>query len=180
MSAAQSSAPATIIDEHQFGSATFSEDRRHRFRLTRRITENVCATRAVLFVMLNPSTADAFANDPTVRRCIGYATAWGFDALRVGNIFSLRSTDPRALYADPADATGGEENDRSILEMAKGASLVVCAWGVHGALARRGERIGAMLRDARVMPFVLGETKKGHPMHPLYLKADLKPIRWER
>lgn len=56
---------------------------------------------AVNFVMLNPSTADAEQDDPTIRRCLGYAFRWGFARLIVTNLYALRSTDPRALWEHP-------------------------------------------------------------------------------
>ena len=90
------------------GTAAFSADRVHRYRLSRVWGDS---GGGVCFVMLNPSTADAFQLDPTGRRCRGYAEAWGHRRLEVVNIFSLRSTDPAALYTHP-DPSGGEGGTR--------------------------------------------------------------------
>ncbi len=123
------------------------------------------------WVMLNPSTADATQEDPTIRRCIGFARRWGFGAIAIVNLFALRSTDPRALYADPAPV--GELNDDAILEGAELAAMVVCAWGAHGQHLGRADHFRRLLRPYQ--PRCLGVTKHGHPRHPLYLRGDLTP-----
>ena len=129
------------------------------------------------FCMLNPSTADASKNDPTVRRCIGYAMDWGFDALEVVNIFALRSTDPAALAVD--DDPVGPRNTAAIVRAARRSVLVVAAWGVHGGLGDRGaevlRRLGATC-DVRC----LGITRAGFPKHPLYLPRTAQPIPIKR
>src|SRR5262247_619495 len=93
--------------------------------------------------MLNPSTADAWRDDPTIRRCVALSRAMGFDALVVVNLFALRATDPRVLRraADPV----GAGNARAIARAVGSASVVVAAWGVHGALRGRGGEIAARL-----------------------------------
>lgn len=129
--------------------------------------------RAVAFLMLNPSTADAMKLDPTVRRCCGFAADWGYGALEVINLFALRSTDPKALRrtlkagGDPV----GPENDETILRVAASVDMVVCAWGNHGALLKRGEAVRAML-VGKVPLRALEISKDGHPVHPLYQPAD--------
>src|SRR5688572_11312536 len=121
--------------------------------------------------MLNPSTADAVRDDPTIRRCIGFARTWGYRRLVVTNIFALRATLPAALRgaADPV----GPGNDRFILRAAREADRVVCAWGVHGALGNREEEVLALLRGLAMEH--LGLTRGGHPRHPLYLPAQSQP-----
>lgn len=152
--------------------AVLSESGRYRYALTRTWAP---AAGAVCFVMLNPSTADASEDDPTIRRCIGFARAWGFGRLEVVNLFAWRATDPAALrgVADPV----GPENDGHIMRAARGAKLVIAAWGAHGALLERGEEVRAMLAR-RFVVHHLGLTKEGHPRHPLYLRADLQPEAW--
>ena len=106
------------------GGATFSADRRYRYRLWREWDRS----RAVVaFVMLNPSTADASRDDPTIRRCIGFARAWGFGGVEVANLFALRATDPRHLRGVPDPV--GPRNARSLKLALAHASLVVVAWG---------------------------------------------------
>ena len=111
--------------------ARFSAKRRFRYQLTRRVG---FGERTVVFVMLNPSTADEVVNDPTVRRCINYANTWGYGWLIVTNLSPLRATDPKVLLeagAEPEEVR--RKNERCILEAAEVADLVVAAYGVHGA-----------------------------------------------
>jgi hypothetical protein len=144
----------------------------------------VLSPSTVVFVGLNPSTADEVQDDPTIRRCIGYAKRWGFERLVMLNIFALRSTDPGLLYMhhDPV----GPLNDEWLIEETGKADLVVCAWGTHGEFMAPGGvpmPRGQFVRDRLVslVPeklYVLGLTKHGHPKHPLYLSGDLTPVRW--
>lgn len=127
-----------------------------------------------LFIMLNPSTADETKNDPTVRRCIGYARAWDYAFLTVCNIFALRSTDPKALYRH--DDPVGPDNDMWIWQEADTADLVVCAWGTHGKLNGRDKQVTALL-DGKTL-HTLGVTKDGHPKHPLYVPANAELVRF--
>jgi hypothetical protein len=142
-----------------------------------------------VFIMLNPSTADAYVLDPTVRRCVGFARQWGAGGLVVLNAFALRSTDPRALRVEP-DPTG-PANDRAIAAVladrrrllreweAAGEPApmpTVVAWGVHATLGRRDEKVLALLREHRFAPMRLGNsTKDGHPRHPLYVPGNVEP-----
>lgn len=127
-----------------------------------------------MFLMLNPSKANATILDPTIRRCIGFADLWGYGGLIVGNIFALRSTDPQALYchADPV----GPDNDRAILALARSAAFRVAAWGNHGAYRSRGSAVVRMLQQADLLLHCLGDTLAGQPNHPLYLKKTTQPI----
>lgn len=129
-----------------------------------------------VFLMLNPSTADAVQDDPTIRRCIRYAQDWGHGMLVVCNLFALRSTDPAALYSsnDPI----GAHNDRVILNECRTAAIVVAAWGAHGELFKRGTRVRTSLRQAGISLHALAFTAAGQPRHPLYLRGDLKPVLW--
>ena len=167
--------PVLETDEGAWGlgTASFDASRRWRYRLSR-VWDPDGARLAV--VMLNPSTADAAVLDPTVRRCVGYARAWGFGALEVVNLFAWRSTDPRALarVADPV----GPENDGAILAAAWCAELVVAAWGVHGRLGGRGRRVARTLAAAGVELAALATTGAGEPRHPLYLAGSLLPRPW--
>jgi hypothetical protein len=147
--------------------ASFSDDRRYRYLLWR------SGRRPVTWVLLNPSTADETTDDPTIRRCRGYARDWGYDGVIIANAFAWRSTNPKALYTltDPV----GPENDEYILRAASlAAGPIVCGWGNHGVLLSRGAKIVRMLRDAGHSPKAFGFTKHRQPWHPLYLKADLE------
>ena len=151
--------------------AVFSSDGRYRYRLTREIGTSI--SRSVAFIMLNPSTATATENDPTIRRCIGYARSWGMGKLIVGNLFALVSTDPRALYLHPSPI--GPENDRHLTELGTLADLIVVAYGTHGSHQGRGRAVIEMFRHALIPVHCLALTKDGHPAHPLYQRADLMP-----
>ncbi len=123
----------------------------------------------LLFIGLNPSTADAFRNDRTVTRCIDYARRWGYGSLYMANLFALRSTDCNALHtaSDPI----GPENEYWIKKMASEANCVVLAWGNHGSYLNQHKAILKLVKN----PMCLKVTKQGHPAHPLYMRGDLKP-----
>ena len=146
----------------------------HRYRLTRRVS--LFGGRTVAFCLLNPSTATEEINDPTVRRCIGFAETWGFATLRVVNLFAVRATDPREMFKMSAADVVGEENDCAILEAAAEADTFVAAWGNHGRHLDRDLAVMTLLHDVSVM--CLGVTQKGMPAHPLYQRRDLEPARY--
>jgi hypothetical protein len=154
--------------------AKFSACRSWRYLLWRCWDE---AMPAANFLMLNPSTADELQLDPSCTRARNYAERWGFGALVVTNIFAWRSTDPAALRVvkDPV----GRGNDRAILEAAKAAKLVVCAWGNHGEHLGRANAIVDLLSRNRVRLHALRMNGGGHPAHPLYLSGSLKPTQWK-
>jgi hypothetical protein len=150
-------------------SALISDDGAYRYWLSRRLT---AGWRTVLFIGLNPSTADATKDDPTIRRCVGYARLWGFDWLLMGNIYGYRSTDPKALRTqeDPV----GPDNQEALKWMAQKAELVIAAWGANPLNCYANTLAGWILS----MPHcrVLGQNKNGSPKHPLYLRADAQPV----
>jgi hypothetical protein len=149
--------------------ATFSRRRRHRYALWRTWDVGGLCN----FVMLNPSTADETANDPTVARCVAGARRWGFGGVVVTNLFALRSTDPAGLRGvrDPV----GPGNDAFIAAAARRARLVVCAWGNRGTYLGRSRDVLALLADLGATPFCLAVTRHGEPAHPLYLGGSLAP-----
>lgn len=151
--------------------ATFSPCGRYRYRLWRIWDDSrpYC-----MFLMLNPSTADAEKNDPTVARCQKWAEKWGYGGLHVCNIFAYRATDPEVMKA--ADDPIGRDNEFHILEVGERAGLIVCGWGNHGSWLLRGERILEFLRGRGLRPHALRMTKQLEPSHPLYLPGDSEPF----
>ena len=140
-------------------SADFSPCGRYRYALHRAWTSGgkVPARRdRVLIVALNPSTADAQQDDPTIRRCIAFAQAWGFRALCVANLFAWRATRPDDLKAaiDPV----GPDNDAWLRRESRRAALVVAAWGVHGVHLGRDAQVRALLPALHC----LRRTRDGH------------------
>ena len=133
----------------------------------------------VCWVMLNPSTADAEHDDPTIRRCISFSKAWGYGGLIVVNLFGYRATQPaEMLYAaDPV----GPENDAKIREVLDSAltRLVVCAWGQNAPRDRESEVLDIIEAMGRE-PHALRLTKGHAPAHPLYLPGDLAPAPFVR
>jgi hypothetical protein len=144
--------------------AVFSPDRMYRYVLSRRWAEG---PRALIVIGLNPSTADEREDDPTIRRCIGFAKREGCSGLIMLNLFALRATDPMVMRAHPEPV--GELNDQWIRDLAtREAHVVVAAWGVHGEHRGRGAEVAAKIPNL----LCFGRTKGGHPRHPLYLRAD--------
>ena len=156
--------------------ADFSDDRVYRYRLWREWDDSLPSC---LFVMLNPSTADATQDDPTIRRCIDYARGWGYGALTVGNLFALRATDPTELYrAD--DPVGEPANDDALMAMHEAATLTVLAWGVHGGYRDRDRQVLDLLgRMSWRSVYCLGATKNGSPRHPLYRPKTATAMMYE-
>ena len=162
----------TQVDMLASSSAIFSDDMAYRYAL-HRMWE--LGHGLVVFVMLNPSTADAHKNDPTVERCERFAKGWGYASLAVVNLFGLRSTDPKALYDHPDPV--GPENDMHLRMHANLANLIVCAWGNHGG--RRAATITQLLRDDGNVLHCLGRNKTRQPVHPLYQPKSAMPIIFE-
>ena len=157
----------------------FSPDRKYRYLLTRQVGFGDRGT--VTFIMLNPSTADESHDDPTIRRCIGFANSWSYGWLHVVNLSPLRATDPKDLIdAGPEHDDVWEENVTTICDTALASDLVIAAWGAHGAAEGRAPKVIDAL--ARSPGFVgherihcLGVIKNGQPRHPLYVKGDTQP-----
>lgn len=154
---------------------------RYRYWLTREWDQSRIK---LTWIMLNPSTADASQDDPTIRRCIGFARDLGFGGIRVMNLFALRATDPKELKKQPAPI--GPENDSHLrnlgaLNQMGSVSMVIAAWGAHGALYRRGEHVARIITEQCGLPlYAMKITASGHPSHPLYLPSDAKPFIWKK
>jgi len=145
--------------------AKISKCTRYRYALWR---EWDAGKPQVLFVMLNPSTADHRLDDATIKTCIRFAKRRRFGRLAVVNLFAFRTREPEKLKC--AKAPIGRENARWIRRLSTQADLVVAAWGNDGSFRKRDKRVAAML----VEPKCFGLTNRGAPRHPLYLPLNVR------
>ena len=122
-----------------------------------------------LYVMLNPSTADAYQDDATIRSCVRLAVGFGYGSMEVVNLFAWRATDPDELgaVADPV----GPNNDASIERAIGRCDVAICAWGAHPVSSIRIADVTNAIRSQRPAVYCLGKTKAGFPKHPLYIKS---------
>jgi hypothetical protein len=148
------------------GSALISKDGVYRDLLMRHLPGDGAA---LVFCMLNPSTADHNADDPTIRRCIGFAMRENASSLVVINLYALRATDPNELTKHPEPV--GPYNDSVIVDVARKYRRVVCAWGLHGK-PHRAAHVMRLFERYRVETLCLGTNAGGSPKHPLYIKSD--------
>src|SRR5262249_12400239 len=154
-------------------SAILSPCLTYRYVLTRAWDE---ALPLSYWIMLNPSTADASLDDPTIRRCMSFARRWGCGGIDVRNLFALRATEPRRLRGGDHPPFG-PDNDKHLIALAeRRPGPVVAAWGTHGALFSRGTYVTHLLAERAVPLSCLGTTKDGHPKHPLYVRTDVPLI----
>ncbi len=167
-------------DSNIKGTASFSPCNLFRYKLTRDWFNEGEKRNNLLFIMLNPSTADAEVFDPTVRRCFGYAQDWGFNSMSVANIFAYRATDPKDMLnaRDNGVNIVGNDNNKAIIELSTEANRIVCAWGSHKWSKERSNEVLNILRQQNLTEvYCLKKSKDGSPCHPLYLKKDLIPIK---
>jgi len=172
--------PATA-PKYLDASAVISPCGHFRYSLTRVWDAAPPRPGVVVWVMLNPSTADGREDDPTIRRCVGFSKAWGYGALQVVNLYSLRATDPRELRRAAArgdDVIGPENWARSVAALG-GAALVILAWGAF----RAAFHCQSWIHEIQLSKLagcgdlhVLGRTQGGDPVHPLYQRGDLRPL----
>ncbi len=161
-------------------AAVLSSDGRYRYRLWRAWGPG----ERLAFVMLNPSTADGIRDDPTIRRCIGFARREGFDGIDVVNLYAWRATHPSHLLADmDDDVVEGVDNPYWWCEVLAGAKVgkVVAAWGAWRPYRNGAIVVSRALRDCgpSIEWWSLGVTRAGHPRHPLYVPADQPLERWK-
>lgn len=157
--------------------ATFDPTYTYRYNLWRQWDEQ---RPWVGFVMLNPSRADAVVDDPTIRRCLGFAQAWGYGGLEVVNLFAYRTASPTELrrVSDPI----GAENDRYLTSLVQRVDRILLAWGNWGTLYQRDRAVIQLLGMSKPLN-CLGLTQTGQPRHPLYLRRGelpqpYKPAEW--
>lgn len=177
--------------EYTSGGATISPDGLYRYRLWREwrgthdpknwrwygvkdgAGQEIGEPLACLFVMLNPSTADGTVDDPTIRRCVGFAKRWDYERLEVVNLFAYRATKPEdwikvaGMGGDPV----GWQNCEYVKNVAAAAGLIVCAWGAHGGFAGQDQTMRGWLEEgnSKLVHYALGFTKDKQPRHPLYM-----------
>ncbi|MCJ8330368.1 MAG: DUF1643 domain-containing protein [Lentisphaeria bacterium] len=153
-----------------FKDAKLSVCRKYRYALWRVWDES---KDKAMFVCLNPSTADETIDDPTLVRCINFASSWGYGAVVMANLFAFRATDPDDMKI--AKNPIGEENDQWLMDLSKNASIVICAWGNDGGYKNRANSVNEILTKQHYLKL----NKSGEPAHPLYLRKNLNPVKWD-
>lgn len=155
----------------------FSENRVYRYTLWRDWSDlfrnSETGKQFAMFIGLNPSTADETLDDPTIRRCVGFAKRWGYGALCMTNLFAYRTKDPRAMKKVTAPV--GEENNDWLLRVAGEAGIIIAAWGVHGTFLNRDTSVRLLLAEHKEKMRVLRFTNGAHPEHPLYVPGNIIP-----
>ena len=148
-----------------YKNATFSNCRTYRYSLSRIWDKK---KKLVLFIGLNPSTADEEVDDPTVRRCVNYSQDWGYGGLMMVNLFAYRAVLPSSLKKVKYPI--GENNDKYIMTLSKKADITVAAWGNNGNLYGRDRQVFDIIPSLMCLKL----NKTGQPAHPLYLSKNLK------
>lgn len=150
--------------------ARFSSCRRYRYSLERSWQGG---KGRVLFVGLNPSTADHKKDDPTIRRCVGFAKSWGYNSMEIVNLFAYRATYPADLWAAPEPV--GKFNDKWLRTAQKRCDKTIACWGSIGKFSDRAVDVLKRLEK----PYCLKINQTEQPAHPLYLRANLKPFPYK-
>lgn len=152
-------------------SASISPDGIYRYQLVRVWDESL---NTLAWIMLNPSTADGEKDDATIRRVVGFSSAWGYGSARIYNLFALRATNPKELYDHPDPV--GPENDL-YLKGINPSTLIIAAWGRHATKFKDRMKDVAQIINGRCVS-ILGRTKDGEPVHPLFLPSTVKLMGW--
>jgi hypothetical protein len=158
--------------------AFLSADGAYRYALTRRWEEWGEDTRSFIVIGLNPSTADASQDDPTIRRCVSFARREGCNQLVMLNLFAFRATNPRRLAFCPDPV--GPENYNMLWSALRGDQrrLVVAAWGTHGHMLEQDDKFISMVLANGIALYRFGKTTRdGHPRHPLYVPGNEPLVR---
>jgi hypothetical protein len=148
-------------------SAELSACRNYRYALWRSWDDS---KPRVMFIGLNPSTADEAQDDPTLRRCMNYAQTWGYGSVCITNLFAFRATEPNDMKN--AKNPIGPDNDKWLKKLVGESSLIVAAWGNDGSFLNRSTQVRKFLPPLHCLKC----NKSGEPAHPLYQKANLSPI----
>ena len=149
--------------------AILSEDRKYRYVLSRIWDES---KPTVMFIGLNPSTADETEDDPTIRRCINFATSWGYGGVYMLNLFAFRATEPRVMKE--AENPIGNDNNKYLEEYSNKCDKVVCAWGNDGNYKNRSKEVLSKINNL----YYLKLNQSGEPAHLLYLSCSLVPTKF--
>ena len=157
-------------------AAEISECGKYRYLLSRAAEVDKPEHGTAVFIMLNPSTADAIHDDATIRRCRAFAKRWGCNGILVANLYAFRATNPAQLSAanDPVGPDNRQWLERAALEHYN----VICAWGAD-AKAERVRDVVEIFEGMGTRLWCLGTTKNGSPRHPLYVRGDQMPVHWE-
>lgn len=158
------------MDNRMKSEAILSVDRKYRYVLTRTWDETLPN---IMFVGLNPSTADETTDDPTIRRCINFAKSWGYGGLYMVNLFAYRSTNPNNIRI--VDNPISDNNDSYISHYAKLSDKVVACWGNRGSYQKRSKEVTNLLEEI----YCFGQNKSGEPKHPFYLKKEISLIKYK-
>jgi len=155
----------------EFRNALISPDGKYRYWLERRWSGADFRSPMIVWCMLNPSTADARIDDPTIRRCIGFTNAWGYARLVVVNLYAYRATNPRELEGLNAAELQGPENADWLYywTIIPSSCMVVCAWG-----GNRFKCVPYPPALTSMRTYCLGITATREPKHPLYLPASTR------
>lgn len=176
----------TPIETPSERETVFSECRKYRYTLWREFypvratnppllpIEGNKAHNYLMVIGLNPSTADETKDDPTIRKCIGFAKLWGFGALCMTNLFAWRDTKPENMKK--ATNPIGEDNQHHLLKCASGAGWILAAWGKDGRFINQDLTVRQWLGDISRQLHCLRINKDGSPMHPLYVPYSTQPI----
>lgn len=161
------------MDLFNMNTAEFSDCRKYRYSLWRWWDKS---KPYVLFIGLNPSTADETNDDKTITRCINFAKDWGYGGLCMANLFAFRATKPKDMKK--ADDPIGLFNDLFLATLARNAGIVIIAWGTNGNHLCRDNAVKMMLLRNQILVNCLGKNADVSPKHPLYLRKDTKPVRY--
>lgn len=147
--------------------AKFSECRTYRYALWRVWDES---KPYAMFIGLNPSTADETDDDPTIRRCVGFAKNLGYGGLSMANLFAYRATEPSVMMSakDPI----GPENDEWLYRLSSNAGIIIAAWGNNGIFLDRSKNVLEFIKNVQCLKI----NNSGEPSHPLYIPANTVPI----
>lgn len=161
---------ASLFDTGTRRGAYLSADQQYRYRLWRIWSKTAPPD---VWIMLNPSTADADMDDPTIRRCMGFSRGWGSGGILVLNLFAYRSPDPKQLASAPDPI--GPENDVILRQecQARHDARIICAWGSHitAGIGGRGHVVKTLIQALGIQVYCLGVTQAGYPKHPLYIPS---------